>query len=63
MNMGRRTCRPRATDMSKPKENRWISTFHSTGGPSCLSFIVNVVLIYRVWVSVRASVRVKVSVT
>ena len=58
-NMGRRICGgqaicgPWATDTGRPKENRQISTFYSTGGALCLSFIVNTVLIYRVRVSVR----------
>jgi len=44
----------------RPKENRRISTVHSTGGALCLSFIVNIVLIYRVWLRVRVSIRVRV---
>jgi len=43
-------------------ENRRISTSHSTGGTLCLSFIVNIALIYRVSIRVRVSVRVKVSI-
>jgi len=65
-NTGRCNYSPWVTDTGRPKENRWISLFHSTGGALCLSFIVNIVLIYRVraWVrvSIRVSVRVKVSI-
>ena len=44
------------------KENRRISTFHFTGETLCLSFIVNIVLVYRVSIRVRVSVRIKVSI-
>jgi len=67
-NTGRRTFSLWATNTSK--NNRQISTFHTTGG--ALSFIVrfifvNIVHIYRVSirvrVRVRVSVRLKVSIT
>jgi len=57
MNMGICTCSPWATDTGTPKENRWISTFHSTGSTLCLSLIANVVLIYRV--SIRRKVKLE----
>jgi len=60
-NTGRHTYSPWATDMGRPKENRRMSTFHLIGDALCLSFIVNIVLIYRVSFRVRVSVRVKVS--
>jgi len=47
------------------KQNRWISTFHSTGGTLSFLFIVNIVLIYRARVRavrVRVSVSIKVSI-
>jgi len=58
--MGKRTCSLWATDTGRLKENRQISTctFHSTGGALCLSFIVNIVLIYRVSIQVKVRVRV-----
>ena len=60
--MFRRTFSPWATNTNK--NNRQISTFHSTGG--ALSFIVpfifvNTVHIYRV--SIRVRVRLLVSIT
>ena len=64
-NMGRCTFSPWATNTDK--NNRWISTFHSTGGALCLSlchsFFVNTVHIYRISIRVRDRVRVKVSST
>jgi len=57
-NTDRRTFSLWATNMGK--NNRQISTFHSTGGALCLSlcrsFFVNIVHIYRV--SIRFRVRV-----
>ena len=64
-NMGRRTFSPWATNTDK--NNRWIYTFHSTGGALCLSlcrsFFVNTVHIYRISIRVRDRARVKVSST
>jgi len=67
-NMGRPTCSQCSRDMGRPKENRQISTFRLTGGALCLSFIVTIVVIYRVRarvsvIRVRVRVRVKVSIT
>jgi len=63
-NMGRRTFSPWSTNTGK--NNRRISTFHSTGGALCLSlcrsFFVNIVHIYRVSTRVRVTVRVRFSV-
>jgi len=63
-NTGRRTFSPWATNTGK--NNRRISTFHSTGGALCLSlcrsFFVNTVHIYRVSVRVRVRVSVRVRV-
>ena len=62
--MGRCTFSPWA--MNTGKNNRRISTFHSTGGALCLSlcrsFFVNIVHIYRVSIRVRVSVRVRVGI-
>jgi len=59
------TFSPWATNTGK--NNRQISTLHSTGGAWCLSlchsFFVNIVHIYKVSIRVRVRVRVKVSST
>ena len=60
-NTGRRTCSPWATYTGTPKENRQISTFHSTGGALRLSFVVNIALIYRVIIRIRVRVSVRVN--
>ena len=58
-NTDRCTCSPWATDTGRPKQNRQISTFHSTDGALCLCSV----LIYRVSIRTRVRVRVRVNVS